>query len=157
MPRLPLAAFLLTAAVPAQATFTSPAGHASVEGESLSSATAPFAFLEARLQVADGGQRGTPRPGLRRLELRRDGTQPSSSTFGARTAFVAVLLAHTDVTALSSTFANNYAGAPTQVFTRKQLNLPDHAAAPATPPAPWTVTIPFDVSFSYSGTLDLLW
>lgn len=135
-------------------TFTAPPGHANQEGESAVQYTLPFANAVARHQYVYGGLSGTPRPNLAKLEARRDGT--ALATCPARTAYVAVLLSHADLRAQTNVFANNYKGTPTVVFARKLVNLPDHTTPPAAPPAPWTLAIPFDTQFSFSGNDDLL-
>ena len=156
--RLSLLAGLSALCAPAiaQTTFTSPIQHATTEGASSTFSTHFAWYAASRTQYLDGNQRGTPRPGINRLELRRDGPT-GAGTYPARTVNVGIAMSHCDATVTpSSTFASNYIGAPTQVFTVKPVNLPDLSASAGTP-APWAPVFPFDVTFSYNGTQDLLY
>ncbi|MCC6670228.1 MAG: hypothetical protein IT458_04155 [Planctomycetes bacterium] len=150
------AALLLAAGGSAQNHFTSPPGRAASEGASAAATSQPFHNPSGRYQYVDGDQRGTARPALQALELRRDGLAPMGN-FGPRSTVVTLVMAHADLARVGTTFAANYKDAPVTVFARKTVQLPDHAAPPAVTPAPWTVAFPFDVPFSYNGTDDLLW
>lgn len=125
------------------------------EGNAVATFVHPFGYSQSRFQYTDGGQRGTARPGISKLELRRDGLAQGS--FPSRTANLALVMAETDVGQLTTNFAANYSGAPTTVFLRKVINVPDLSAAPPTPPAPWTIAFPFDANWNYTGAKDLLW
>ncbi|MEZ5965591.1 MAG: hypothetical protein R3F56_17285 [Planctomycetota bacterium] len=58
-------------------------------------------------------------------------------------------------TSMSSTFASNYQGTPTTVFTRKIVDLPNLTATSARP-SPTNVTVTFDTPFRYDATKNLL-
>jgi hypothetical protein len=135
--------------------FTVPLGLEAREGNGCSIWANPFAAPQGRFQYSDAALRGPARPGLQRLELRRDATQVG--TFPARTARVGLLLAECDAAALTTAFAANYAGNASLVFSPKPVAIPDLSALPVGAPAAWSIAIPFDVPWSYSGTLDLIW
>ena len=148
-------AAMIAGTLSGQQAFTVPAGLAAKEGNAAVVHVSPFAYAQGRFQYTDAAQRGTARPNLNKLQLRRDGREPGN--FPARTLMLAVVLAECDAASLTTTFAANYFGAPTTVFSRKQISLPDLSQAPAQPPAPWSLQLPFDLGFSYSGQKDLLW
>jgi hypothetical protein len=157
MRNLPAALLLLAAASPAQGTFTSPIGLDDVEGDGVSTASFP-SFRASRVQYLDGDQRGTARPNIRALRLRRDSSEPYATTMGARIVDLAVVMAHCNQAAASTTFASNYRnGQSTTVYAWKAISVPDmRTQGPF--PAPWTqFQVPFDVPFSYDGANDLLW
>lgn len=147
---------LVASASAQQQRFTAPAGFEQVEGPVAVQFLNPFSNAAARFQYVDAAQRGTPRPGIVSLELRRDGTQPTFSP--ARAVDVEWVMAETDATNLSTNFTTNYVpGTAVTVFTRKNLFLPDHSPLPPSVPAAFDVLVPFDAPFSYGGQKDLLW
>ena len=156
---VPLLALLLlasAAAMRAQARhFTSPQQLDTKEAPSQTVGTSPLAQAVGRYQFSDGGQRGTARAGISKLELRRDGQ--AACVCPARSPQLALVLAECNAQALGPAFAGNYLGPATTVFTPKVTNLPDHSAAPPGGPAPWTVALPFDQPWNYPGLNDLLW
>jgi hypothetical protein len=140
----------------AQNTFVSPVGTEVLEGNGISSVNFGT-YANSRIQYLDGNQRGTPRPNIRAVSMRRDGGSATNTTSGPRTVTLGLVMAHTNQAAASTTFANNYLNsASTTVYTPKPTNLPDHRPQ-TTVPAPWTLRVPFDVMFNYNGTNDLLW
>jgi len=154
----PILLGLVTFAAPAlaQNTFVSPVGTEVIEGNGIS--TVNFgSYAASRIQFLDGNQRGTPRPNIRAMSLRRDGGSATNTTSGPRTLTLGIVMAHTNQAAASTTFATNYLNsASTTVYTPKPTNLPDHRQQTSVP-APWTLRVPFDVMFNYNGTDDLLW
>jgi hypothetical protein len=144
------------AAAGAQTTFTAPLGHDAKEGASAVSFNSPFTTVESRYQYCYGGLRGAPRNGLKAVALRRDGDAPTSPEYEARSLTLAVKLAHANYATLTTTFASNYLTPAVTVFNAKTVNLPSHANQPGTPPAAWSVSVPFDALFSYNGSNDLL-
>jgi hypothetical protein len=150
---------VLAAPPAAQTTFTSPPGFVAREGPT-STASTHFAYYAAsRTQYLDGGQRGTPRANIDQARFRRDAAA-SPTLYAPRTVNAGFLLAHCDLVANptpSTTFATNYKTTPTQVYTVKPTNLPDHGPQPRTMPAPWDVVFLFDAPFSYNGSDDLLY
>jgi hypothetical protein len=140
----------------AQGFFTSPIGLAEHEGNGISAVNFGT-YAGSRMQFLDGNQKGTARPNLKSIRLRRDSYQPPNTTAGARTIDLGIVMAHTNQAAPSTTFATNYLNnQSTQVYTVKTTNLPDLTAQPVTP-APWSITLLFDAMFSYDGVNDLLW
>ena len=135
--------------------FTAPPGFLQTEGPMAAQFNHPFYNAVARFQYVDAGQRGLARPGIKRLELRRDGMQISSSP--TRTVELEVVMAETDAGTQSTTFASNYVTGPVTVFVKKSLTLPDHTQIPVAVPAPFDVQVPFDAPFAFTGALDLLW
>ena len=148
-----LAASLLGGAAAAQSYISVPPGYLAVEGAATSGAFTPFWDATSHAMWTYGGLRGNVYP-INRLDQRRDGGT-AAGTYPARTLDLLVQMGDCDMTALSTTFAANYLVPPTVVFTKKSISLPDHSAAPATPPAPWDVTVPFDTNFVYLGVKDL--
>lgn len=151
---LPL--FLLAASLTSQTYFAAPPAFASTEGESAVSFNHPFTAAKARYQYCHGNLRGTAQPGIKSVAFRRDGVAPTSAEYEPRTATLAILLAHANFATLTTTYASNYLTPAVTVFTPKNVNLPDHSSKPTTAPAPWSITLPFDVQWSYNGTNDLL-
>lgn len=147
---------LLCASLSSQTSFTAPPGFAATEGESAVSFNNPFTAAKARYQYCYGDLRGTARPGIKALALRRDGVAPTSAEYEARSVTLAVLLAHANYAGIVTTYASNYLGSPTTVFTAKSVSLPDHANKPAMAPAPWSIQVPFDTQWSFNGSNDLL-
>ena len=146
-------ALLLCAAAGAQNYTSAPPGYLTVEGPSSTTAFTPFYDAESKVQWMYN-LRTTVMPAINKLEQRRDGVA-AAGTYPARSATVEVKMCDTDIGNFSTTFASNYIGTPTVVYTSKTLNLPDHSA-PNGSPAPWTVSIPFDANYLYLGTKDIL-
>jgi hypothetical protein len=143
----------LCATVAAQNYAYSPATASNTEQGSNS--IVPFNTQAARYQQITGDLRGTPM-NIQALALRRDGANTPYSTALARFIDVEVKMANSDWQTRSTTFANNYVGQPATVVTRKNIILPDLRNWVSTP-SPWSVTIPFDTPFNYSGQNDLLY
>ena len=143
----------------AQQTFTAPPGYGTTEGPAAQTLYVPwFDGMGGRYQWSSGSNRGTPRPNINKLEMRRDGLAAASTTWAARTTTLTVVMGHTNMTTLSTTFASNYVGATTTVVNAMPYNVPNHnVPPPVAPPAPWTVSVPFTANFTYNGTDDLLW
>jgi hypothetical protein len=154
-----LLAALAAAVCPAQSqTFTAPPGYETVEGPTAQTVYVPwYAAAGGRYQWTDGSQRGRARPNIHRLDLRRDGLAPASTSFGPRATTLTVVMGHCRTSQLGNAFAANYVGATTTCLNRLAFNVPSHVAPPANPPAPWTLVVPFAVNFSYDGVDDLLW
>lgn len=147
---------VLSAPALAQTTFTAPLSHATAEGDDWLSNLTPFRYTACRYQFVYGSMRGTPRPNINKLQMRRDGLLPASAQYAARTLTLGVVMAHADFSLLGDQFLRNYKGSPATVFTPKQVSLPTHENPPVAPPAAWTVSVPFDTQWSYNGTDDLL-
>ena len=116
-----------------------------------------FPFTNAfRYQQVHGDLKGTPRV-FQGVAWRRDGAQVTNTTHVARTFDLEARLADGNLASFAGTFASNYVGTPVQVFLRKNVNAPDWTQQPAASPAPWNLSLLFDVPFVYSGTNDLLY
>lgn len=152
----PCAIALLVPVCTAQSYFTTPPGFLDKDGAGETQISHPLEGSTSKNQYMDGGQRGVPRS-IAKLEMRRDAYAPANSSYVARTAMIAVILAHCDVSQPSTTFASNYVGGPTKVVQRRSFTFPALVQPPPTGPAPWSLQIVFDVPFAYSGALDLLW
>ena len=146
-------ALFMTVALGAQSFVVSPPYATITEGGT--SSDIPFTNV-ARYQQITGDLRGTART-LQALALRRDGVLPPNGNYVARTLDLQVLCCNSSYTGASSTFASNYVGAPTVVYTRKLVGLPDFTGYLGPFPAPWQIQLPFDVPFPYAGTSDLLY
>ncbi len=143
----------LSSSLVAQNLYVQPPGYDAIEGNS--STGIPFSYLSARVQQADSNRIGTVLPAISALAFRRDRSAGSTST--ARTVDITVLMGKCDINTFTSTFANNWLGAPTTVYTTKPTNLPDISMAPPAPPAAFAVQIVSDVPFFYDGVDSLLW
>ncbi len=134
-------------------SFTSPAGMATVEGN------ASFASfgVDRRIQNIDATDLVTPRVAIRGLRMRRDG---AAGGFAARTFTFSIDMGVGNFAARQTLFANNYLGAPTNVFTPKTVSMPDWTSRPSVAPAPFDfIAAPFDTPFNYlpNGTDALIW
>lgn len=67
-----------------------------------------------------------------------------------------VILSDADFATMGTTFANNYKGTPTTVFTKKKISM-DWTKPAALTPAEFDVIFKFDTPFLYSGADALLW
>lgn len=147
----------LATSLAAQNYLSSPAGYLTTESSgSLVSSSHPFYAANTRFQYLDASNHGSPKT-FQVLEIRRDGG--ATYTMPARTVYVALIMAHTNVATATTTFASNYSGSPTTVIARKSFNLPDLTTLPPSQPAPWgQIAFPFDSAsfFAYDGVQDLL-
>ena len=141
--------FLSTPSLQAQTKyFVVPAAYAKTEAKSRN--TYPFSYDEARTQmIYDGKKLGFSRGVITEVAFRRDGTY--GGIFKAKKLPLQVWISrspHTDKSA-SVCFAQNRGPKPQLVFSGK-LSLPQ-APAPATPPAPFKVVIPFSKPWIHLG------
>ena len=149
---MPALCALVAGPVAAQSFVVSPLQYTGYEAAAASDA--PFSGA-GRSQQIHGDLRGTARS-FTGIAWRRDGQIATNPTLTARTLDMEVLMANSTYASASATYANNYVGSPTTVFTRKSVGLPDQTQQPDSP-APWTVNLAFDVPFPYAGTNDLVW
>ena len=145
---------LLTAALSAQSYVTSPAPYD--KHEARSNNTYPFYGTSFRYQQVHGDVKGTPRV-LTQISFRRDGTLGTTASYGARSYDMELFVGDGDLPTFSTTFATNFVSTPVNVFTRKNLNVPDHTNRPDFLPAAWDVDVTFDVPFPYVSAKDLVW
>lgn len=87
------------------------------------------------------------------LRLRRDASQEGGQAY-ARRVVVEVLAGPADIDALSGEFSKNFTKAPTRVFSRKPLSLPDLRAVPQSLPG-FRLRIPLDRAYVHDGQSDL--
>jgi hypothetical protein len=148
----PLATFL------SAQTETSPKGFLTVEANGslpdFGSLGGASAFRTFYRQV-DGTLVGIPARTLTSLKLRRDGDSATNTTALARTVKISTRLAHADYAKVQSHVDQPdtawLAGAWAVAMTDKSISLPDLRNQPAAKPAPWSITLPLDVPFAYSG------
>lgn len=135
--------------------FVSPRANAGTEGNSASAY--PFGHDDMRWQEVHADPRGTPLA-ITRLAWRRDCETATSTTYGPRTFDLEFFAGGGSLASFGTAFASNYdATTPsTRVVARRTLNLPDLNPLPATPPAPFTVVLPFDAPYPHLGTRDLV-
>ncbi|MCC6670450.1 MAG: hypothetical protein IT458_05270 [Planctomycetes bacterium] len=152
----------LCLAVPAfaQATITTaPAGYEATVGTS--SVLYPWSFTSAtafRYQEIHTSLKGAPLANIKAANFRRDESASTFTTSVARTQDVTFKMGHGNIAVFQTNFNANYTGAPTTVFTRKPVNLPDWTLRQGTGGVePWTLRLPYDANFNYDGVQDLLW
>src|SRR5262245_11678149 len=138
-----------------QSSWLSPAGYSFVQGNTDAFSSVPFYAANARYQYLDATQVGTPRANINRVEIRR---RPSvvPGNFPARTTTLTVIMAHTSLASVSTSFATNYKNAAATTVYSGPFNLPDLSAGPISAPSPFTIAVPFTTNFSYNGADDLL-
>lgn len=146
-----LAPLALGCALVAQQNVVSPRSLASTEGNSYHWAL--LSQQQSRFQQVESSLRGAARSFVA-IAFRRDATQGGGAS---RTASVDLWIAHGDRATFSNVFGSNFKGTPAIAYTQKPINLPDWTTKPTTPPAPFTVTLPFDQPWAYSGQDDLVW
>lgn len=142
---------LLSATLGAQSHTVSPPGFASQPGDFQS--TDPFFDAAARYQQVHGDV-ATPAT-VSAISLRQ--AQWPVRSMPARTLDAELWIGAGDEAAMTSTFASNWLGSPAIAMQRRSVNLPDWSQAPASSPAPWSVTFPFDQPTTVGTNGDLLW
>jgi hypothetical protein len=145
------AGFALLAALPLPAQVAvSPTFYLSTEAPNANGF--PFSIQKFRQQQAHGDLRGIVWQ-INKMSFRRD------QMFGGSKFNVTLegFMGDTDISKMSSTFSANYLTTPTQVVNSKTVALPDHPGLSTQVPAPFTVVLPFDRTYLYRGTNDLLW
>jgi hypothetical protein len=90
------------------------------------------------------------------LAFRRDGLAPANATLVARTLDLEVSCATGSYSGSGTSFATNYVSAPSVVFTRKLIGIPDFSALPDSLPAAWSIHLAFDFPHAYAGNADFL-
>ncbi len=128
-------------------SFTSPSGFATVEGD-----TSHFALFNPsyeRFMQIDNTSVGNARS-LKAVRFRQDGDQTSPGG-ASHTLDLTIRLGHADYTQISGTFASNYKGPASTVFTTKPISTPNWSQLPATRPAPFSMHLVFDNPWSYNG------
>jgi hypothetical protein len=147
----PSVVLLLAAPLLAQTYTVSPAAYTNTQGNA--SNPIPFYNGNARYQQIHGDLRGTPLA-LQGMSVRRgSGTQNNAMP---RMLDLTVILANSDITKTSTTFAANYIGAPWTAMPKTNVSFPDWTQSGGTP-EPWSIVIPFTAPYPYLATSDLLW
>lgn len=138
---------------------TSPAGFLTTEGNESSGIFAAKSASSGEytfLRQLDATLVGTGARSISSLRLRRDGTGATNTTATARTLPISVRFAHGDYTKLlNDTLQPDtdwLTSAWSTLATDKSISLPDLRTKPAASPAPWSITIPLDTPFAFSGT-----
>ncbi|MCC6784487.1 MAG: hypothetical protein IT457_16710 [Planctomycetes bacterium] len=108
-----------------------------------------------RYQQINADLRGGPR-NFSAIAFRRDGIAPTDPSLNARLLDLEVSCATGSYSGSGSNFAANYLSAPTTVFVRKLLSLPDLSAQPHSLPADWSINLAFDFNHTYVGNADFL-
>lgn len=156
---LGLVAVLLAVSASAQNVAIFPSDHANREGVT-SQSTFPFSAGISRAQAIYHRRDLTLPAGatITAAGVRQDA---ASSSTGVRVQ-LEVAMGQTDLdprsgaaNPITATFANNYVGSPTTVFTRKVVDLPNLIAGTQRP-SPTNVTVTFDVPFRYDATKNLV-
>ena len=137
----------------AQLQVVSPGAYLDIEG--ISTSSVPLSTV-IRYQQIHGDMRGTAL-NLRAIALRRDGIATASQSYASRVVDLSIVCSDANLGAATSTFANNYAATPVNVWPLAPVNLPSRIDRPRALPGPFDVVLPFAVPFAYSGQADLLW
>jgi hypothetical protein len=148
----PLALLALGATAAAQVI--SPAGFAAKEGNAYSGH--PWTRPNHYQQIHGDLRRSEPLL-IKGQTFRRDGVLATSDGFRARSIEIQMWAGEGELGALSPEFARNYTTERILVVRRKTINLPDWTNRPPVPPAEWSLCIPYDNAFCYSGCGDLVW
>ncbi len=150
---VPLALALCAAGLAAQSAVVSPAWFAGYEGESALSY--PLSGKTIRYQQVHDDLRGSPMA-MQGIGWRRDGEAISLLPI-ARAVEIELRCAPGDVTRFGLAFDQNFQGAPTTVFDRKKVNLPDRTPDPTQQPMPFDVLLAFDRAYQHGSGQDWVW
>ncbi|MHC4513805.1 MAG: hypothetical protein ACYTGW_05470 [Planctomycetota bacterium] len=150
---LPLCiAILLGAGLSAQTKYyVSPPGTELVEGNSSSSIS--LGYGASRVQQIDNSLLGSGLQVIRSIAWRRNNTAKPTA---ARMIDITILMAHSNFSAVTNTYASNYKTPPTAVFPRAKVNLDWSKPALLTPPE-YDAVFPFKSIFIYNAADALLW
>ncbi len=149
-PILPLLLFLAAGSSRTQSPVVIPAGFAGKEAPA--SYGSRMSYTPSRHMFVYGPRalKSLPRGAYRRLELRRDGSDPK--TFSAHTFLVSIRAASQGVPAPAAvdptSFSKNTGKDYTEIFKSKSVNFPADKI-PVVPPAPFTVSFPLDKPLLY--------
>ncbi len=129
-------------------SFTSPKGFEITEGDA--SHFALFNPNYERFMQIDNTLVGSAVPSINAIAFRQD-SERTSAGGNQHTLDLTILLGHADYSQLSGTFASNYKGPATIVFTKKPVNTPNWSQLPSTRPAPFGLRLVLDTKWSYNG------
>ncbi len=108
---------------------------------------------QSRVQQADANFIGQLLPTVSAIAWRREDGPLASAV--ARTIDLEVQMAHTDFATFSNDFAANALDAPTVVFPRTVINVPDWTSTPAL--LEYDLVVPFQQPWSYNEQDALVW
>lgn len=145
--------FGLLSCLGAQSGVVSPQGFAVTEGRAWE--MWPF-VATGRLQQVHGDLRGSPLT-IRSLAFRRDTGRDYEPGMVARTLDAELGIGHADYATRGGSFAANYQGARVVGYARRPLSLPDLTQASPVRPAVFSVAVPLDAPFLFSGMQDIAW
>ena len=95
------------------------------------------------------------------IAFRRDGQLFDNPLYGARAIEMEVVFAESDLSAISTTFDDNYRANRQVVMARKTVQFEDWTLSPALPPAPLAAGLFLDTQYTYPGKTasgrDFLW
>lgn len=151
--RLTATLCILSSGLAAQSYLVSPAQFQRYEASAANEG--PFANL-SRYQQIHGDLKGTARA-FTALWFRRDTQITNSAGMVGRNLDFEMQACNASYASFGATFASNYGGTLTTVYSRKTLSTPDFTPTPDSTPAPWLLAVIFDAPYSYAGTADLLW
>jgi hypothetical protein len=151
-------ALLSSASLSAQTTVMTPDGFANREGQS-GSLNRPFAYGVGRNQYHYYGNL-LPLPNaaqVRAVGFRQDGNPSSLIAESAMTVQMEAFMGNTSKsgTQITSNYANNYDGAPTNVFALRLFNLPARPVQSTTPTNQITY-VPLDAPFQFDSSKNLI-
>ena len=138
---------LLATAAPAQQTTVSPAQYLTAEGNGLIALDSPWRFQQIHTD-----QRNNPRT-VRSLALRSDGASRPAANLQIS---LEVAMAPGAFASASTTYASNFAGPGSIVFTQKPFNLPIWHRGGGQP-GPFDLLIVLDAPYAHRAGQDLLW
>ncbi len=150
---VPLLVAIPLAAQKGKPYLVSPAGHATLEGNSNN--IYPWGQAQSHYQQIHADLRSRTLVILG-LAWRRDG---QFSSIAARTLDLELSVGDSDLAKATATFASNYVGTPTVAVKRKKIVMPSWTWTPSTPrlPGPFDFEIPFDTPWLFSGKQDFCW
>jgi hypothetical protein len=149
---------LCAAAAGAQIIDTLPTGYANRHGDwsSGTGVSYPFSAVAFRYQEVHNTWTGRVVPPLRAIGFRRGPYRAANTTAVAHTLDAQVTMGFGSVGSFTTSFAGNYTGTPTVVFTNKPVSMPDRTTI-TNPPWAWTSWLVFDVPFINAGQADVVW
>jgi hypothetical protein len=93
-----------------------------------------------------------------RLSLRRDGVYATNPALLAKTLTASMWFGEgRPIASMTTSFANNFVAAPSQVLAARTISVPDWTQRPASAPAAFDVLIPLDAPFTWNGAGSFAW
>jgi len=94
---------------------------------------------------------------LSNVRFRRAWNYNSNTTAIKRTADVTFIVGEGNNSSFTTTFSTNYVSAPTTVFPKTTVNMPDWTTKTGLMPDAWSLTLPFKTKYVYLGKNDFVW